>query len=96
MGDSQANTDDNNVDLFIMKKLAEFRGGKLLSEEMRNGDFRTKLRFLCGSCNMKFEMSPALIILGGHWCPYCYIPIKRWDYDKIAPENPFFFAGLVY
>ena len=37
-----------------------------------------------------FEASPALILLGGHWCPECYIPQKKWDYDQIAKTNPFF------
>lgn len=50
----------------------------------------TKLKWKCGTCGAEFEASPALILLGGHWCPECYIPQKEWNYDEVAKTNPFF------
>ena len=73
-----------------MKQAAAFRGGECLSESMTKGDMATKLKWKCGYCGAEFEASPALILLGGHWCPECYIPQKAWDYDAIAKTNPFF------
>ena len=73
-----------------MKKAAAFRGGKVVSRTMKKGDMRTKLKWKCGLCGKEFEASPTLILLGGHWCPYCYLPIEKWNYDEIAKSNPFF------
>ncbi len=50
----------------------------------------TKLKWKCGTCGAEFEATPALILLGGHWCPECYIPQKEWNYDEVAKTNPFF------
>ncbi|MBR3975369.1 MAG: NAD(P)-dependent oxidoreductase [Clostridia bacterium] len=73
-----------------MKQAAAFRGGECLSEKMTKGDLSTKLRWKCGCCGAEFEASPNLILLGGHWCPECYLPVKKWNYDEIAKTNPFF------
>ena len=78
------------LDIEDMKQAAKFRGGECLSETMTKGDMATKLKWKCGHCGAEFEASPALILLGGHWCPECYIPHKAWDYDAIAKTNPFF------
>ena len=81
--ESELNIDD-------MKQAAKFRGGECLSNKMKKGDMAGKLKWKCGHCGAEFEASPALILLGGHWCPECYIPQKAWDYDSIAKTNPFF------
>ena len=73
-----------------MKQAAKFRGGECLSKKMKKGDLSTKLKWKCGYCGAEFEASPNLILLGGHWCPECYVPQKAWDYDNIAKTNPFF------
>ena len=73
-----------------MKAAAKFRGGECLSETMTKGDMATKLKWKCGLCGHEFEASPALILLGGHWCPECFIPQKEWNYDAVAKTNPFF------
>lgn len=80
---SELNIDD-------MKRAAEFRGGACLSKTMKKGDLDTKLKWKCGCCGAEFEASPRLILLGGHWCPECYLPEKTWNYDEIAKTNPFF------
>lgn len=73
-----------------MREAAKYRGGELVSQSMIVGDMRTKLQWRCGHCGHIFEASPALILLGGHWCPHCYLPHAKWDYDSIARTNPFF------
>ncbi len=80
----------SELDIDDMRKAAEFRGGDCLSETMTKGDLMTKLRWKCGCCGAEFEASPNLILLGGHWCPECYLPEKTWNYDEIAKTNPFF------
>ena len=70
-----------------MRKTAEFRGGKCLSETMEKGDFRTPLEWEC-QFGHKFKASPVLVLEGGHWCPEC-LPTP-WNYDEIAKGNPFF------
>ena len=70
-----------------MKQAAAFRGGKCLSETMVQGDFRTPLRWQCADGH-EFEMSPALVLQGGHWCPDC-TPMP-WRYNHISKVNPFF------
>lgn len=70
-----------------MQSAAAFRGGKCLSETMIKGDFSTPLEWEC-QFGHKFKASPALILLGGHWCPECFP--SPWNYDEIAKGNPFF------
>lgn len=81
---------ESELDIEDMKQAAKFRGGECLSTSMKKGDLATKLKWKCGYCGAEFEASPALILLGGHWCPECFIPQKKWDYDNIAKTNPFF------
>lgn len=69
---------------------AEYRGGEIISKSMIKGDLITKLIWKCGYCLKEFKASPNLILLGGHWCPYCYFPKEKWDYDNIAKNNKFF------
>jgi hypothetical protein len=80
----------SELDLKDMKKAAEFRGGQCLSKKMTKGDMRTKLTWKCGTCGKEFEASPTLILKGGHWCPDCFIPTEKWNYDEVAKTNPFF------
>lgn len=70
-----------------MKQAATFRGGECLSSTMRQGDMASPLRWKCQFGHV-FEASPALILLGGHWCPEC-LPMP-WNYDEIAKGNEFF------
>ena len=75
-----------------MQEAAQFRGGKCLSTSMEKGDFRTPLLWECADGH-QFKASPALVLLGGHWCPECSVPTPEhmvWDYNRIAKVNPFF------
>jgi hypothetical protein len=69
-----------------MKKAAEYRGGKCLSVRLGK-DMYTPIKWKC-HCGHEFEMSPNLVLKGGHWCPEC-LPMP-WNYDEIARHNPFF------
>ena len=68
-----------------LKKAAEFRGGTCLAEEIT--DVYTPVRWRSARGN-EFEMSPNLVLRGGHWCPE-ELPWP-WDYDTEAKINPFF------
>lgn len=74
-------------DINDMRHAAEWRGGKCLSPHMTEGDLYTPLQWECYDKH-RFEASPALVLLGGHWCPHCF-PMP-WQYDREARHNPFF------
>ena len=80
----------SEIDIEDLRQAAKYRGGELISKSMKKGDLDTKLIWRCGQCGKVFKASPRLILLGGHWCPHCYIPKKSWNYDSIAKTNPFF------
>lgn len=69
-----------------MQKAAVFRGGECLSKKIGK-DMYTPIKWKC-QCGHEFEMSPNLVLKGGHWCPQC-LPMP-WEYDKIAKGNDFF------
>ncbi len=69
-----------------MQQAAAWRGGKCLSENMTIGDAYTPLEWECFDGH-RFTASPALVLLGGHWCPRC-MPAP-WQYDREARHNPF-------
>lgn len=75
------------LELEDMKKAAKFRGGECISETMTKGDLFTPLKWKCAHGH-EFEMTPNLVLKGGHWCPE-ELPYP-WDYDKEAKVNPFF------
>ncbi len=75
------------LDIEDMRQAARFRGGKCLSDSMIAGDMVTQLEWEC-QFGHRFSASPALVLLGGHWCPECLPP--PWNYDAIAAGNPFF------
>jgi len=77
----------SELDLDDMKKAAAFRGGECLSTSMVKGDLFTPLKWKSARGN-EFEMTPNLVLKGGHWCP-AELPWP-WDYDKEAKINPFF------
>lgn len=68
-----------------LKKAAVFRGGECLADELT--DMYTPIKWRSARGN-EFEMSPNLVLRGGHWCPQ-ELPWP-WDYDTEAKCNPFF------
>ncbi|MEI6044202.1 MAG: NAD-dependent epimerase/dehydratase family protein [Chloroflexota bacterium] len=69
-----------------MKAAAEFRGGQCLSKTMTTGDLASKLKWCC-AFGHKFEASPILVLMAGHWCHLCLS--DRCNYDELAKRNPF-------
>lgn len=78
---------ESELNLEDLKKAAEFRGGRCLSDTMETGDWIGKLKFRC-AFGHEFEASPRLILEGGHWCPHC--ENKSWNYGQRAKVDPFF------
>ena len=74
------------LDIEDMRQAAAFRGGKCLSETMVKGDLATKLEWEC-AFGHRFLATPALVLLGGHWCDEC-MPAP-WRFDEEAERNPF-------
>ncbi len=85
----------SELDIEDMRRVAEFRGGKCLSDKMVRGDMATKLEWECRSGH-RFNASPALVLQGGHWCPECFeSPSQDWSRatqiaEAEAVGNPFF------
>lgn len=79
--------ESSQLDIFDMKKAAKFRGGNCLSNDMKQGDLDTHLKWEC-AFHHQFEASPRLVLKTGHWCPECEAP--DWNYEEIAKKNPFF------
>ena len=76
----------SELDIEDMRQAAAFRGGKCLSASMVKGDLTTKLEWEC-AFGHRFEASPTLVLLGGHWCEKC-MPAP-WRFDEQAKRNPF-------
>ena len=75
------------LDIEDMRAAAAYRGGELVSEIMEKGDMFTPLTWRCAHGH-EFEMTPNLVLFGGHWCPD-ELPWP-WRYDEEAKVNPFF------
>lgn len=79
--------DVNKLFIEDMDKVALFRGGRCVSENMIAGDLDSVLRWEC-AFKHSFTASPRLVLKTGHWCPVCEAP--PWNYEEIARVNPFF------
>ena len=78
---------ESQLTLADMAGAAAFRGGRLLSENMKTGDWKTPLEFEC-AFGHRFKASPRLVLGGGHWCDEC--ERKSWNYGNRARVDPFF------
>lgn len=74
------------LDIEDMKKAAEFRGGKCLSEFMVKGDLYTPLLWECSEGH-KFFATPYTVLFAGHWCEDCLKNV--WNYDMAASKSPY-------
>lgn len=77
--------DFDKLDISDMKRAAEFRGGKCLSQS--TGGAHEPLHWRC-AFGHEFDATPALVLKGGHWCPEC--ERRAWNYGEIAARSPFF------
>ena len=78
---------ESELTLEDVQGAANFRGGELLSTEMKKGDWTTPLEFKC-AFGHTFKASPRLVLEGGHWCDEC--ERKSWNYGQRAKVDPFF------
>ncbi len=68
-----------------MRRAAEFRGGRCISETMETGDLHTPLEWECARGH-RFRATPATVLLGGHWCPGCFPAAKLPAGDGSSPD----------
>ena len=80
---------DSELDLNDMKSAAAFRGGEVVSADMKKGDLYTKITWKChnGHC---FDAKPFTILKGGFWCPECCEALPKWAFDSAAAHVPFY------
>lgn len=69
-----------------MRKAAEFRGGKCLSDQIGATPY-DKLEWQCSEGHI-FSASPFTVLKGGHWCPEC--APQPWRYDALAAKTPYY------
>lgn len=77
----------SKLTLSDMKEATRFRGGRLNSTTMTQGDWLTPLFITC-AFGHDFIASPKLTLEGGHWCPVC--ERTSWNYGKRAKVDSFF------
>lgn len=70
------------------KNAAEFRGGELISTNVKKGDLFTKLEWQCHNGH-KFLSTPFTILKAGFWCPECCEALP-WAFDKASAHIPFY------
>ncbi len=83
------------LDLQALREAAEFRGGKLLTEDYATGDIYGPLEWEC-SAGHRFRLSPWSMLRGGHWCEEC-LRQQAIDPDAIrlqAARSPYHAQGL--
>ncbi|MDE6273153.1 MAG: NAD-dependent epimerase/dehydratase family protein [Muribaculaceae bacterium] len=85
----------DQLDLHALREAAEFRGGKLLTEEYVAGDIYRPLEWECAEGH-RFRLSPWSMLRGGHWCEEC-LREQSVDPEAIkrqAKQNPYLAQGL--
>lgn len=73
-------------DAELLRGVAEFRGGTLISAQPVVGDLTTPLEWSCG-LGHHFTGSPRLILTAGHWCPDCIRDVP--GYARQSERNAF-------
>ncbi|MEN8202112.1 MAG: NAD(P)-dependent oxidoreductase [Bacteroidota bacterium] len=73
------------LELEDLRQAAIFRGGILVSDDW-DRDMNKPLRWKCCQGHT-FEMTPHVVLKGGHWCIECISP--PWKYEVLAEKNPF-------
>ncbi|MDE6244712.1 MAG: NAD(P)-dependent oxidoreductase [Treponemataceae bacterium] len=79
---------DSEIDIDDLKKAAAFRGGEVLSEDMKKGDLFQKITWKCHNGH-RFDSTPFTILKAGFWCPEC-CEAPKWSFDKVAAKIPFY------
>lgn len=79
----------DELDLQDLKQAAQFRGGEVVSSDMKKGDLYSKISWKCHNGHV-FESSPYTILKAGFWCPECCEALPKWSFDKAAAKVPFY------
>lgn len=79
---------DSEITLEDLKSAAEYRGGQVVSQQMKTGDIHSKIQWKCHNGHI-FESTPFTILRGGFWCPQCCEALP-WAFDKAAVKVPFY------
>lgn len=61
----------------LLRGVAEYRGGELLSNDVTAGEIAVPLSWRCG-LGHEFTGSPRLILTAGHWCPECVRDVRGY------------------
>ncbi len=80
---------ETELDLQDLRDAAAFRGGEVVSTQMKKGDLYTKITWKCHNGH-EFVARPFTILKAGFWCPECCEALPKWSFDKVAPHVPFY------
>ena len=77
--------DRKEVTIDILRKVAEARGGKLITEDFAKGDIYRKVEW--ETCDgVRFESRPHSVLFCGHWHNISYEKYA-WDFDHLAKSD---------
>lgn len=79
---------DSELTAADLAEAAAFRGGSL-EGDYKAGNLYQKVKWRCARGH-EFFSSPFTVLKAGHWCPECSMPDRKWEFDLLAKENPFF------
>lgn len=73
------------IDINDLRKVAEARGGKLLTEDFAKGDIYRKVQWQNADGEV-FEARPHSVLFCGHWFNVSYVKYA-WDFDRLAKTD---------
>lgn len=75
----------HEVTIEDLKKVAEARGGKLITDDFKDGDIYRKVKWQNVDGEV-FEMRPHTVLFCGHWDNISYHKYA-WDFDRLAKTD---------
>lgn len=79
------NKDRSTLTIDDLRKVAEARGGKLLTEDFATGDIYRKVKWM-NADGEEFEARPHTVLYCGHWKNISYSKYA-WDFDRLAKTD---------
>lgn len=73
------------IDIDDLRKVASARGGKLLTEDFKQGDIYCKVKWE-NADGEEFEARPHSVLFCGHWHNISYVKYA-WDFDRLAKTD---------
>ena len=80
---------DTEIGMEDLKSAAEYRGGKVITDSMKEGDIYAKIVWQCHNGH-RFENRAYTVLRCGFWCPECCEALPKWSFDKAAKHVPFY------